>query len=414
MTKRSIIPACLLLCVIASQTFAQDTLRVLTYNILNFSGNDTDRLDELRTIIRAIEPDIIVYQEIDDQSGVNNILNQSLLQIDSDWAAAQFMNGTDTDNACFYRPSLVTLVSQRQIGTQLRDISEYVFSSSELDEGQVFRMYSAHLKASEGNDNEQRRLAECQVLRGELEDLEPGSLFMFAGDFNLYSSFEPAYQYLLGLEPSPDSRLLDPINRPGEWHNSVTFAGIHTQSPRTQSFGGGSTGGMDDRFDFILASAAWIDTIGPHVLPETYTSFGNDGLHFNQAVNDGVNQAVPDSIADALHAMADHLPVYVDIVLRSSSTPVGPLPPVVVSPQLMTCYPNPFNAILSVNLAPSNQTGELRVFDVLGRSIKIVSLAPATGSSGLSLDFSSYSSGPFFILVKRGETVSSSRVILQK
>lgn len=414
MIKRSLIPVCMLLCFFVPRAFAQDTLRVLTYNILNFSGNDTDRLDELRTIIRAIDPDIIVNQEIDDQSGVNNILNQALLLIDSDWAAAQFFNGTDTDNACFYRPSLVALVSQRQIGTQLRDISEYVFSSPALDEGQVFRMYSAHLKASDGNDNEQRRLAECQVLRGELEELDPGSLFMFAGDFNLYTSFEPAYQYLLGLEPSPDSRLLDPINRPGQWHNSVTFAGIHTQSPRTTSFGGGTPGGMDDRFDFILASAAWIDTIGPHVLPETYTAFGNDGLHFNLAINDGTNQAVPDSVADAIHNMADHLPVFVDIVLRPTATPIGELPPVAVSPVLMTCYPNPFNAILSVNLAPSNQTGELRVFDVLGRSIKSVSLDPSVGSSSLSLDFSRYSSGPFFIQIKRGEAVSSLRVILQK
>ncbi len=386
----------------------------MTYNILNFASDDTDRLDELRMIIRAAEPDIIVNQEVIDQGAVNNILNQVLHSLDPDWNAASFVNGPDTDNACFYLSSRVSLVSQRQIATQLRDFSEYVMSSEALGEGEVFRLYSGHLKASDGTDNEQRRLAECQVLRGELEELDPGSLFMFAGDFNLYSSFEPAYQYMLGLEPGPNSRLLDPINRPGAWNNSVTFAEIHTQSPRTTSFGGGATGGMDDRFDFILASAAWIDTIGPHVLPETYTPFGNDGLHFNQAVNDGTNQAVPDSVADALHAMADHLPVYVDMVLRPTSTPVGPLPPVAVTPLLMTCYPNPFNAILSVNLAPSNQNGELRVFDVLGRSIKSVSLDPSFGNSSLSLDFSRYSSGPFFIQVKRGEAISSARVILQK
>ncbi|MBK6766065.1 MAG: T9SS type A sorting domain-containing protein [bacterium] len=278
----------------------------------------------------------------------------------------------------------------------------------------MFRLYSGHLKASQGTEEEQRRLAECQVLRGELEELDPGSLFMFAGDFNLYTSFEPAYQFLLGLEPSPNSRLLDPINRPGAWNNSISFADVHTQSPRTQSFGGGATGGIDDRFDFILASAAWMDTAGSYVLPATYTSFGNDGDHFNQAVNDGTNQAVPDSVADALHAMADHLPVFVDVVLRPTSTPVTPLPPVVETPLLATCYPNPFNPILNVSLAPSVHAGELRVFDVMGRSLRSVSLAPTASASALTLDFSHYSSGPYFIVVNRGVQNAVSRVILQK
>lgn len=411
---KSLLTRLLLLSLCAPAVNAQDTLRFMTYNILNFSGSDTDRLDELRTIIRAIDPDIIVHQEIEDQAAVNNILNQVLHQLDPDWSAAAFVNGPDTDNACFYMSSRVSLVSQRQIPTQLRDFTEYVVTSAALSDGEVFRLYSGHLKASQGVEEEQRRLAECQVLRGELEELDPGSLFMFAGDFNLYTSFEPAYQFLLGLEPSPNSRFLDPINRPGNWNNSISFADIHTQSPRTQSFGGGATGGLDDRFDFILASAAWMDTVGSYCLPATYTSFGNDGDHFNQAVNDGTNQAVPDSVADALHNMADHLPVFMDIVLRPSATPVSPLPPVVESAQLATCYPNPFNPILNVSLATSPLAGELRVFDIMGRSLRSVSLTPSSANATLSLDFAPYSSGPYFIVVQRGTQSEVSRVILQK
>src|SRR5690554_7468398 len=49
--------------------------------------------------------------------------------------------------------------------------------------------------------------------------------------------------------------LKDPINRPGSWNNSGSYAEIHTQSTRNGgNFDCGSQGGMDDRFDQILVS----------------------------------------------------------------------------------------------------------------------------------------------------------------
>lgn len=393
--------------------FAQDTLRVMTYNILNFSGSSSDRLDELRVIMRNVQPDLVVNQEVIDQSAVTNILNQVFRQMDPDWEAANFVNGPDTDNACFYLSSRVALVSQRQIPTSLRDFTEYEFSSSAMGE-EHFRIYSGHLKASSGSDNEERRRAEAEVLRGELDELPAGTHFMFVGDFNLYSSFEPAYQLLLGLGDNPNGRLLDPINRPGAWNNSVTFADIHTQSPRTASFGGGSTGGMDDRFDFILASAAWMDTSGSYVIPASYHAYGNDGLHFNDAINDGTNQAVPDSVADALHDCADHLPVVVDVVLRSSGTPVSPTAPVAASSALIHCYPNPFNSQVTIELSASPFSGELRVFDILGRTVHQSPVNPATTIQTHQLGFSGQTSGVYFVRLLRGSETATYKIILQK
>jgi endonuclease/exonuclease/phosphatase family metal-dependent hydrolase len=396
----------------ANHIFAQDTLRLMSYNILNFSSSSTDRLDELRIVLRSAQPDLLVTQEIIDQGAVNNILNQVLRPMDPDWQAANFINGPDTDNACFYLSSRLSLVSQRQISTTLRDFSEYVLTSPELGE-QVFHMYSGHLKASSGSDNEQRRLAEATVLRGQTNLLPDNSLFMFCGDFNLYTSFEPAYQYLLALGDNPQGRLLDPINRPGDWNNSISFAEIHTQSPRTESFGGGSTGGMDDRFDFILASAAWMDTAGAYVIPSTYKAFGNDGQHFNLSINNGTNHAVPDSVADALHGCADHLPVIMDIVLRPELTPVAPLPPIAESPLLIHCYPNPFNSRITIDVGASAIGGELRVYDLLGRTVTLVPL-PAYSDRLHSLDFSSQASGPYFVRLRRGENTVTNRILLQK
>lgn len=392
---------------------AQDTLRVMTYNVLNFSSSSGDRLDELRIVFNHSGPQIIVLQEIIDGGAVNNILNQVLLPQDPDWRAATFVNGPDTDNACFYLSSRVMLESQRQIPTQLRDFTEYVFSSDAMI-NETFRIYSAHLKASSGSENEMRRLLECQILRSELNLLPPGTHFMMAGDFNLYSSFEPAYQHLLSLGENPEGRLLDPINRPGAWNNSISFAEIHTQSPRTQSIGGGATGGLDDRFDFILVSAAWMDTSGSYVIPSSYTAVGNDGLHFNMAVNDGTNFAVPDSVADALHDCADHLPVVVDVVLRASLASDEAPREIVQSLDLLHCYPNPFNSILNIEVNALHQGGELAVYNVLGRELSRVDVSPSTSVSSLKVDFTGFSSGQYFITVKHGGVISTSRVVYQK
>ena len=64
---------------------------------------------------------------------------------------------------------------------------------------------------------------------------------------------------LIGSQDNDNGQLFDPINRIGHWHNNSSFADVHTQSPRTSSFGGGANGWMDDRFDWLLVSAQFLD-----------------------------------------------------------------------------------------------------------------------------------------------------------
>ena len=91
--------------------------------------------------------------------------------------------------------------------------------------------------------------------------LPPGTDFILVGDLNLYRSTEPAYERL--LVQNGTGYFLDPIDTPGNWHQSFTYRHIHTQSTRLQDLGdGGSTGGLDDRFDFILSSQSILDQGG--------------------------------------------------------------------------------------------------------------------------------------------------------
>ena len=303
------------LLLVASQAQA---VRVCSYNILNFPGSTgTSRVPYFRTVIQEIDPDVMVVQEMLSLSGVNQFLNNVMnYETPGLYAAGPFVNGYDTDNAIFYKPSVIELVSHSEISTALRNISEYVlrpvgYTSSEAE----FRVYSLHLKAGSSSSDKSKRLAEATILRDHLNDLASGSCFMAAGDYNIRASTESAYQKLVGSEADNDGRLKDPIDSPGTWHDNASFAWIHTQSPRTSSFGGGATGGMDDRFDIMLISYALADDEGMDYIPGTRVALGNDGQHFNMAINSGTNYAVSEEVADAIHESADHLPLYLDFQL---------------------------------------------------------------------------------------------------
>jgi len=300
-----------------SYVAAQSDYTFLTYNLLNYENED-DREPYYQEIIGEIQPDLIVCQEVIGTTGYNHFLDDVLNVIEpNEWSGADFINQTASqDIALYYKPEFFSFISTAIINTAqssgTRDVVEWVLEH--LESGVQFRIYSLHLKASSGNSNAQQRLQEATILRNYLNELPSGSHFIVGGDFNIYSnnsSSEPAFDMLTATGSDTDGQLFDPINRIGHWHNNSAFADVHTQSPRTTQFGGGANGGMDDRFDWIFVSSAVLeDTYDINYVDDTYISFGNDGQHFNQAINSGTNSAVSQTMADALHAASDHLPVF--------------------------------------------------------------------------------------------------------
>ena len=296
------------------------TLRIVTYNILNFS-DENEREDDFQNIIEFIEPDVIIAQEVVGQTGFSKFQSDVLDVVEPNtWVGAPFINqSAQQDIALFYKVEYFTFQSTSEIPTAqssgTRDVIEWIMVHNQS--GIEFNLYGVHFKASSGNSNANERLEEATVLRNYLNSLSENRFFIVAGDFNIYSnstSSEPAFEMLTGQAENNNGQLFDPIDRIGHWHNNSSFADVHTQSPRTTSFGGGATGGMDDRFDWLFVSENILDnTSSMYYLENTYLAFGNDGNHFNDAINNGNNSAVPNDIADALHEASDHLPVYMDV-----------------------------------------------------------------------------------------------------
>ena len=192
------------------------------------------------------------------------------------------------------------------------------------------------------------------------------------GDFNLYRWSEPAYTRL--LDQASPGYFLDPVNRSGNWHASSQYSDLHTQSTRlVQLPDGGSTGGLDDRFDFILVSQSVMNPGGVDYVEGSYWAYGNDGQHFNQQI---VNPPYPisEQIAFALHDVSDHLPVVAEFDFGAVNS-VENIDFSSLTFKLFQNYPNPFNPSTKISFTiPSSASGRnqfvnLSVYDVLGREV---------------------------------------------
>jgi hypothetical protein len=240
---------------------AQDTLNVMYHNILNFPGTSANRVDSLRIILQYAKPDVYVVNELESEAGADLILNEGLNVFGSpNFQRATFVNGYDTDNGFFYNSDKLGFVSQEQIGTALRDISEYVMyykspNLTALSDTIYLHFFSCHLKA--GVSDYELRKNEALQLKYYLNSISDHVENVFVGgDFNFYSGYESGCQSLLNFG---SVRLYDPINLIGNWSNDASFAAIHTQSSRINPLSDGSGGGLDDRFDMILVSEDVLD-----------------------------------------------------------------------------------------------------------------------------------------------------------
>jgi hypothetical protein len=301
---------------IASIAMAQiGQLRFMHYNLLMFPDANPNKAIHLRPIVSYLQPDIISVNELTSQSGIDSLLKYALDT--SKYAPAPWIADGTLISSLFYNKQKVGILRAYSIATYPRKTFIYQLYYKEQDfnlfpDTIKFRQFVVHLKSSQGSDNAYQRAEQTATIRWHINQSADKRNCIVSGDFNVYSSNEEAFQNL--LMPG-NGQFFDPIDRPGNWSNNASFSDIHTQSPRTLSFDNGVTGGMDDRFDFIVATEDIIDgRFGMRYLPNSYTSVGNDGNHFNKSIIESPqNSSVPDSVLQALHLMSDHIPVVMDV-----------------------------------------------------------------------------------------------------
>ncbi len=305
---------------------ASAQLRVLNYNYAHLGGDAA----ALQSVIAAAHADnkfgwakpvdILLFQEVTTGTvGTLESIVHAAAPAGSTYNRATFTSASGEDSAsgaqcAFYRVQSVTenvsahadIFSQagRYCDRWLFTLNGYSSSAASL------YVYSLHLKASLGSED--LRETGALAIRANANALGAGVRAIYTGDFNLYVNTEPAY---LAFLAAGAGQAFDPLGT-GSWvgaNNAIK----HTQSPRLAS-GGLVGGGVDDRFDFHLVTASLDDGEGISFIDGTYRTLGNDGNHFDQAINTGNNTYYPgdvarsNALANALFAATDHMPVVVD------------------------------------------------------------------------------------------------------
>ncbi len=310
-----------------------DTITVMGYNLLQYPGSTIGRADDyLKHILKYVKPDVFVVNELTNTTGANYILTNAL-NFDGapSYEKASFAANNSLNNNAYYNEDKLELVEQYVISTSPRETDGYLFYVKDPNlafhqDTVFFTVYVTHLKAGSTTSDESSRSSAATAIRNNLDGKSNIDNHFLIGDFNVYNSTEGAYTTFLG---SGACQLYDPLNEAGIWHNNSDYELIHTQSTRTTSFGGGATGGMDDRFDFILCTNDIIQGSNRmEYVSGSYVALGNDGNHFNTALTAApTNTLYPDSLVQDLYNMSDHLPVVARFAVDlpdGPSTGVGP------------------------------------------------------------------------------------------
>lgn len=412
---------CLLsLLLVSTAAYAQneETIRIMTWNVLSLSAESaSERIPHFARVFEAARPDIIfTLENVDLYNETGFGLALPRLPVGG-WSFAPG-DGPGTDPVCYFDGTKVGVTGYRTLETDLRSIVEYHFIVTATRDS--FRLFVCHLKEGSAPADELQRLSEAGVILRRMDTLTRAArlrgsgdtLFIVAGTLGMHSSNEAGYVALTNANSAiPDAPFLyDPIERPGDWSDNPAFADIHTSSTRVRLFGGGDGGGMGDRLDQILFSAA----MGSRYVNGSYTAYGNDGQHFNDSINRLPNLAVADSIAESLHAASDHLPVYADFIFsRGSSTVREPSAPQL---SMLSISPQPASDRVTLRvLSPAAGSLDVRLVDAMGETVlRKQGVMIAEGERTIELDVRSLPAGVYGYSVGTGYGEVRGRIVVVK
>ena len=353
---------------------AAGQVRVAAWNVTNYdtSSSTTSRTADFQTALFATAPnglrfvpDVLIVNEMVGTTGAAAFLTMLNGGAGSpgDYAMAPYVAnssdpGANPGHALYFRTSKVQLVAQPPSLAQTvmltsgtgscstcppRDNAKWLVrlrdynASGTPGTGAEMYLYASHMKAGSTTADQDRRTPEAVRLRNDTGGLPAGANFILGGDFNMQSSGQTAWTRLTETGTNANGRFVDPIASPGSWNNNCSFRWVFTQDPANSS-----SGGMDDRLDFLLVSASLINGSGLeyignpsinyntaatnlanagnatpwNVSSHSYRVWGNDGGSCNGDLRQAGNTMVGPTIAAALARSAlttGHLPLYLDV-----------------------------------------------------------------------------------------------------
>ncbi len=367
---------------IAGVAHSQDTLSVMSYNLLNFPDpNPLGKVDTLAGILAWHPVDLLIAEEIHTAVGAQLVLDEALNTNGVDrFSMAAFVPQQSAPWATiklaqtiYYDHNKLGLRDQALLYTDVRDINVYTLY---LRDNGIFQgdttflsVYALHLKASNSQQDIDDRADMAQILSDHLSTLPAGRHVIIGGDFNIYTGTEQAFTTLLA--PSGNIQITDPLDLDGSNWSGSGFAEIHTQSTRVNTlFGDGAGGGLDDRFDMLLVSDELANGGALQMVPGSYRPLGNSGTCWNENITNCSSFQTPYSILRKLYYMSDHLPITMKLA-TSAVLGVAPQAPAMAAPISITQVGR------GLRILHCPDRAVLTLLDMSGRTVRQRVLGPA-------------------------------------
>ena len=387
------------------------------YNVLNYSDSEVSRNKTpfLSTILDEVEPDLFMVCEMIDEIGSNYLFENAIIPYNENFQKAPFEENQSGNYSLqqmvYYNSKKLILEETRVITADTRDINQYTFkinTENALSNPIRMEVFVTHLKASTGSSNRQRRLNSIQSFVSYTNNIADDSYVLFAGDLNFYTSNEEGYQHL--IDDRNPIVMIDPIDRPTPnfpddgvdyyenynstyfWNNS-SFRDIHSQSTRTSNNGliddSGSTGGLDDRFDFIMMSENFNMSTDLYYINDSYQVIGNNGNCYNSFINNpNCSGGYSQTLRDALIEFSDHLPVVMEMETPENTLSTNQISEInFIGSNIIEDY---------LKIISPNDMNNLKIYSITGQLID-VKLTKNTGIDTIIIDVKHISKGIYYL-----------------
>ncbi len=385
-------------------------LRVLCYNVHRDDIFDSSEQPSFERQLKAINPDIIGFQEIYQHSSqdVASLMDSWLPIVNGSWYHAK----ANPDIIVVSRFPILISVNVGSNGAFLIDLTEQY--QREL------LIVNAHPPCCDNDTQRQDEIDEFMKFvrdsKNQIGDipLNPETPIVVMGDMNLVGYSEQQRTLLegdiknnekYGEDFSPD------------WDNSAFEDSKPGTTGRPNVFTWYSEGELfsPGRLDYIVYSGSVMEKKNSYVL---FTK----GINNTQLAELGLE-------ADDNINSSDHLPVVADFEFKQV-TGVALTSQIPGDLYLSQNYPNPFNPTTNIRYSvpvvalspPGRQTGEaevqhvtLKIYDILGNEVsQLVNKSQAPGIYQVEFNASNLSSGIYFYKLAAGRFTESKKMMLVK
>ena len=410
-----------------AQIFQNDTLKIMSYNTLNYGFAATtqcpalitaNKHNYLKTIIQYSDPDILGLVKMDatpssfsTDSVIQNVLDSLCSGC---YGHSQFTNlsGYSKCNMLYFKLSKIGYVSTSTIYSADPNISDinliklfYKDPNISINLDTIFvNIILVHLKS--GTNNDTSRANEIAGVMSWLNNnvFLPGN-YIIMGDFNVNSSTDSCFQELIS-SPNPNTTFFDPENQLGNWAaNPALYSKVLTQSTRKNDPGDcGSTGGMNSRFDHILCSYPIMQ--GNHSIRYLSGSFevlGQDGNHVNKSLLAlPADTIVPPQVLNSLYYMSSHLPVSIKVEI--SSPVANSIKSKSNNSDQFIVYPNPVDNIIHIKSFESESEQLMIILRTsMGNNILERQYLSSKNGNDFQFDVSFITPGFYFLEIRTKE-----------